>query len=81
MKRFDLRRAFGGGGNSVKPSGDEVLDVLFLSSSPQRGGEFADGRRESSPDSEQIEYTVAKQHVRNSVSVEQIQDSERSHYW
>ena len=37
--------------------------------------EFADGRSEASPDSEQIEPTVAKPHRRNSVSVEQIQDS------
>ena len=36
--------------------------------------EFADGRNLTSPDSEQIEYIVAKQLVRNSVSVEQIQD-------
>ena len=31
---------------------------------------FAYGRSETSSDSEQIEHTVAKQHVRNSVSVE-----------
>ena len=36
--------------------------------------EFADGRNLTSPDSEQIEYIVVKQLVRNSVSVEQIQD-------
>ena len=36
--------------------------------------EFADERNLTSPDSEQIEYIVAKQLVRNSVSVEQIQD-------
>ena len=36
--------------------------------------EFADGRSLTSPDSEQIEYIVAKQLVRNSVSVEQIHD-------
>ena len=29
------------------------------------------------PDSEQIEYTVAKPHIRNSVSVEQIQEKSR----
>ena len=39
--------------------------------------EFAHGRSEASPDSEQIEHTVATQHVRNSVSVEQIQDRVR----
>ena len=31
---------------------------------------FAYGRSETSSDSEQIEHTVARQHVRNSVSVE-----------
>ena len=36
--------------------------------------EFAYGRNKVSPNSEQIEHTVAKQHVRNSGSVEQIQD-------
>ena len=52
---------------------------------------FADGRSKTSPDSplhplapcgrgqgEGSMCTVAKQHVRNSVSVEQIQDSEES---
>jgi len=29
------------------------------------------------PDSEQIEYTVAKPHIRNSVSMERIQDKSR----
>ena len=37
---------------------------------------FADGRSVASPDSEQIEHTVAMPQMRNSVSVEQIQDSE-----
>ena len=36
---------------------------------------FADGRHEVSPDSEQIEPAEAKPIRRNSVSVEQIQDS------
>ncbi|MBQ8460011.1 hypothetical protein IJ541_07910 [bacterium] len=35
---------------------------------------FAYGRSETSPNSEQIEHTVAKPQMRNSVSVEQIQD-------
>ncbi len=35
---------------------------------------FADGRSKASPDSEQIEQAVAKPQMRNSVSVEQIQD-------
>ena len=38
---------------------------------------FADGRHEVSPDSEQIEPAEAKPLRRNSVSVEQIQDSAR----
>ena len=42
------------------------------------GSGFADGRREASPDSEQIEHTAVKPQMRNSVSVEQIQDSENS---
>lgn len=40
---------------------------------PLEGG-FADGRSEASPDSEQIEHAVVKPLMRNSVSVEQIQD-------
>ena len=35
---------------------------------------FADGWSETNPDSEQIEHTVAKPQMRNSVSVEQIQE-------
>ena len=42
------------------------------------GSGFADGRSEASPDSEQIEPACAQHKVRNSVSVEQIQDSENS---
>ena len=45
---------------------------------PLVGGGFAHGRSKTSPDSEQIEYIVAKQHVRDSVSVEQIQDRPKS---
>ena len=41
---------------------------------PLQGSGFADGRRVTSPDSEQIEHTVAKPQMRNSGSVEQIQD-------
>ena len=37
----------------------------------------ADLRTDDNPDSEQIEHTVAKPLMRNSVSVEQIQDSAR----
>ena len=36
--------------------------------------EFAYGQSVASPDSEQIEHVIAEQFMRNSVSVEQIQD-------
>ena len=54
-------------------------DLKNLKNSPLPTGEsgFADGRSKASPDSEQIEHTVAMQHVRNSGSVEQIQDRDR----
>ena len=41
---------------------------------PWRESGFAYGRSEASPDSEQIEHAIAEQFMRNSVSVEQIQD-------
>ena len=41
----------------------------------QSSSGFAYGRHEVSPDSEQIEHTVMKSQMRNSVSAEQIQDS------
>ena len=41
---------------------------------PRRESGFAYGRSEASPDSEQIEHVIAEQFMRNSVSVEQIQD-------
>ena len=41
---------------------------------PWRESGFAYGRSEASPDSEQIEHVIAEQFMRNSVSVEQIQD-------
>ena len=44
----------------------QILDII---------SGFADGRRETSPDSEQIEHTVTEAQMRNSVSVEQIQDN------
>ena len=44
---------------------------------PLRESGFADGRNEESPDSEQLEHTVAEPLVRNAVSVEQIQDRAR----
>ena len=45
-----------------------------LSPRPCRESGFAYGRSEASPDSEQIEHVIAEQFMRNSVSVEQIQD-------
>ena len=44
---------------------------------PRRESGFAYGRNEVSPDSEQIEHVIAEQFMRNSVSVEQIQDRVR----
>ena len=44
---------------------------------PFQGSGFAYERSKASSDSEQIEHTVVRQHVRNSVSVEQIQDKAR----
>lgn len=54
-------------------------DLKNIKKSARPTGEsgFADGRSKASPDSEQIEHTVAMQHVRNSGSVEQIQDRDR----
>ena len=45
---------------------EKILDII---------SGFADGRSKASPDSEQIEHTAAKPQMRNSVSVEQIQDN------
>ena len=46
----------------------------MLLPSPLWESGFADGRSEASLDSEQIEHVIAEQFMRNSVSVEQIQD-------
>lgn len=43
-------------------------------------GGFAYGRSETNPDSEQIEHTVAKPQMRNSVSAEQIQEESHPGY-
>ena len=57
-----------------------LFNILFSEQSQtiplHMEGGFADGRRNAvaSPDSEQIEHTVAKLQMRNSESVEQIQD-------
>ena len=48
----------------------------LLSSRPHGESGFADGRSATSPDSEQMEQTVTVLLLRNSVSVEQIQDRE-----
>ena len=76
----DLRSALGGGGNRVTPvnSGFEKPGRgQKLYPRPCRESGFAYGRSEASPDSEQIEHVIAEQFMRNSVSVEQIQDRVR----
>ena len=52
----------------------QVRDDRYLFPRPSRESGFAYGRSEASPDSEQIEHVIAEQFMRNSVSVEQIQD-------
>ena len=54
---------------AVKPNSDQDLYPRHW-----RESGFAYGRSEASPDSEQIEHVIAEQFMRNSVSVEQIQD-------
>ncbi len=55
---------------------DKISQTCIENSSlaPRRESGFAYGRSEASPDSEQIEHVIAEQFMRNSVSVEQIQD-------
>ena len=55
---------------------DKISQTCIENSSlaPRRESGFAYGRSEASPDSEQIEHAIAEQFMRNSVSVEQIQD-------
>ena len=48
--------------------------IEACSLAPRWESGFAYGRSEASPDSEQIEHVIAEQFMRNSVSVEQIQD-------
>mgnify|MGYP004653328061 CR=1 FL=1 len=64
---------------AVKPSSathvahcDETSSLALC-----RESGFAYGRNVASPDSEQIEHVIAEQFMRNSVSVEQIQDRVR----
>lgn len=52
--------------HKVQEYKNKILDII---------SGFADGRSKASPDSEQIEHTAAKPQMRNSVSVEQIQDN------
>ena len=54
----------------------DLKNVKF-SARPLGESGFADGRSKASPDSEQIEHNVAEQQMRNSGSVEQIQDRDR----
>ena len=71
----DLRRSLGGGGNRVTLTNSEIEAQSSVNSlAPHRESGFAYGRSEASPDSEQIEHVIAEQFMRNSVSVEQIQD-------
>ena len=51
---------------------DKPSEISSLA--PEWESGFAYGRSEASPDSEQIEHVIAEQFMRNSVSVEQIQD-------
>ena len=55
----------------------QVRDDRYLFPRHWRESGFAYGRNEVSPDSEQIEHVIAEQFMRNSVSVEQIQDRVR----
>ncbi len=66
-----IREGWGGYLHCNPPKSSLSREDLFSS---LRGG-FADGRSETSSDSEQIEQTATKLLMRNSVSVEQIQDS------
>ena len=62
---------------SASPSeqiAQQVRNDSTCSLAPRRESGFAYGRSEASPDSEQIEHVIAEQFMRNSVSVEQIQD-------
>ena len=52
----------------------QMRNNCINSLAPRMESGFAYGRSETSPDSEQIEHVIAEQFMRNSVSVEQIQD-------
>ncbi len=66
-------RRTGEGSHSDKIA-QQVRNDSICSLAPRRESGFAYGRSEASPDSEQIEHVIAEQFMRNSVSVEQIQD-------
>ena len=66
-------RRTGEGSHSDKIA-QQVRNDSICSLAPCRESGFAYGRSEASPDSEQIEHVIAEQFMRNSVSVEQIQD-------
>ena len=63
MKKFNFRKAFGGGAKDPRPNGESG---------------FAAGRSATSPESEQMEQTVTVLQLRNSVSAKQIQDRKQS---
>ena len=63
-----------GEGSHPDKIAQQVRDDSTCSLAPEWESGFAYGRSEASPDSEQIEHVIAEQFMRNSVSVEQIQD-------
>ncbi len=63
-----------GEGSHPDKIAQQVRNDSVCSLAPRWESGFAYGRSEASPDSEQIEHVIAEQFMRNSVSVEQIQD-------
>ena len=63
-----------GEGSHPDKIAQQVRNDSVWSLVPRRESGFAYRRSEASPDSEQIEHVIAEQFMRNSVSVEQIQD-------
>ena len=66
-----------GEGSHPDKIAQQVRDDSTCSLAPGWESGFAYGRSEASSDSEQIEHVIAEQFMRNSVSVEQIQDRAR----
>ena len=63
---------------SVRKFAYAQYDVFEIQCPPLAGGGFADGRRETNPDSEKIERIDTCCRKRNFSSVEQIQDRPKS---